>query len=62
VQRQALRWRQHIGVRLLVVDAKDESAKAFYERFGFIALVDTPMRLVLALPKRADPIPGAEPL
>ena len=37
------------GLRAVVVDAKDEAAKAFYERFGFEAFKDEPMRLSLML-------------
>lgn len=33
----------------LFVDAKDEAAKAYYERFGFIALPDSPLQLFLPL-------------
>jgi hypothetical protein len=39
---------QHIGVFALVVDAKDESSKAFYEHHGFQPLLDDPARLFLA--------------
>lgn len=38
-----------IGVRALLVHAKDDSAKAFYERFGFEALPEHPLHLVLLL-------------
>lgn len=31
----ALSVRQTMGVRVLIVDAKDENAAAFYERYGF---------------------------
>ncbi len=33
----------------LFVDAKDEAAKAYYERFGFVALPDNPLHLFLPL-------------
>lgn len=33
----------------LFVDAKDETAKRYYERFGFVALPDNPMLLFLPL-------------
>jgi GNAT superfamily N-acetyltransferase len=33
----------------LFVDAKDENAKKYYERFGFVALPDSPLLLFLSL-------------
>src|SRR5262249_32672439 len=33
----------------LFVDAKDAEAKAYYERFGFVSLPDTPLLLFLPL-------------
>ncbi len=36
-----------IGAYAVVVDAKNASAKAFYERYGFAPLVDDPMSLFL---------------
>ena len=38
-----------IGVRALLVHAKDEAAKAFYERYDFAPLPSYPMHLVLLL-------------
>ena len=38
-----------IGVRALLVHAKDEAAKAFYERYDFAPLPGYPMHLVLLL-------------
>jgi predicted GNAT family N-acyltransferase len=38
-----------IGAYAVVVDAKDPSARKFYEKYGFIALVDDPMSLVLSI-------------
>jgi predicted GNAT family N-acyltransferase len=40
---------QEVAMYALVVDAKHEAAKAFYQRYGFIALEDYPMRLFLPL-------------
>jgi predicted N-acetyltransferase YhbS len=37
------------GLRAIVVDAKDESAKTFYQRYGFESFRDEPMRLSLIL-------------
>ena len=33
----------------LVVDAKDQSAKSFYEKFGFSAFTDDDMRLIMPM-------------
>jgi GNAT superfamily N-acetyltransferase len=41
--------REHIGVFALFVDAKDEGAAAFYARYGFAALPDSPKTMVLPL-------------
>lgn len=40
---------KHIGIIGFFVDAKDERAKTFYERFGFIPLPDSPLKLFLPL-------------
>lgn len=37
------------GLRAIVVDAKDDAAKAFYQRYGFEPFKDEPMRLSLIL-------------
>ncbi|MFN0125515.1 MAG: GNAT family N-acetyltransferase [Verrucomicrobiales bacterium] len=37
------------GLRAVVVDAKDEAAKGFYENFHFEPFADHPMRLALIL-------------
>ena len=37
-----------IGASLIVVEAKDEKARDFYEMHGFLSLPSTPKRLVLA--------------
>jgi GNAT superfamily N-acetyltransferase len=36
-----------VGIDAIVVDALDDEAKSFYERFGFLSLTDNPMRLFL---------------
>jgi GNAT superfamily N-acetyltransferase len=41
--------KQHIGVYALFVDAIDDKAAAFYKRYGFHGLPDSPKRLVLPL-------------
>jgi predicted GNAT family N-acyltransferase len=33
----------------LLVDVKDESAKSFYQRHGFVSLPDSPMKLFLPM-------------
>lgn len=40
---------QILGVAFVVVDAKDENAKSFYEYYGFVALQNNPMRLCFAI-------------
>jgi ribosomal protein S18 acetylase RimI-like enzyme len=40
---------EQIGVYALLVDAKDDSAKNFYLKYGFISLVDDSMTLFLPL-------------
>jgi len=41
--------RRLVGAYALLVDAKDEKAKSFYERYGFIPCLDAPMTLYLPL-------------
>jgi GNAT superfamily N-acetyltransferase len=38
-----------VGVRALLVHAKDDAAKAFYERYDFVSLPGYPLHLVLLL-------------
>lgn len=37
------------GLRAIIVDAKNEDAKKFYEKFGFEPFIDNPFRLSLIL-------------
>lgn len=37
------------GTYAIVVDAKDEAAQRFYERFGFMAITDRPLTLYLPI-------------
>jgi GNAT superfamily N-acetyltransferase len=46
---QAVEIADRVGVFALVVDAIDEDAARFYERFGFNRLPDTPNRLLIPL-------------
>ena len=40
---------QTLAVHVVVVDAKDDAARAFYESYGFVALDAHPRRLVLPM-------------
>lgn len=46
---RCLHARSLVGAYALLVDAKDEESKSFYERYGFIPCVDAPMTLYLPL-------------
>lgn len=46
---QALRVSEQVGAHAVVVDALNDQAAAFYQRFGFIALEDDPRRLYLPM-------------
>lgn len=46
---RCLEARKHVAAYALVVDAKGETAKAFYEHYGFTPCRDTPMTLYLPL-------------
>jgi GNAT superfamily N-acetyltransferase len=39
----------HVAAYALIVDAKDENAKAFYLHYGFAEMMDSPMSLYLPL-------------
>lgn len=47
--RQALNQSKKIASMAVVVDAKDDKAKNFYKKYGFIELPDHPQRLVLPM-------------
>ena len=40
---------EQVAVYAMVVDAKNDDARRFYRSYGFLALVDEPMRLFLPL-------------
>ena len=40
---------ESIGIYAAAVDAKDEQARAFYERYGFVSFKDQPLKLFLPL-------------
>ena len=46
---RCLKARKVVAAFALLVDAKDNSASAFYQHFGFAALLDTPLTLYLPL-------------
>ena len=57
----ALSVRQAMGVKVLVVDAKDDRAAAFYETFGFRCTKSAALTLYLpiaAISGHPDPISG----
>lgn len=41
---------RNLGIVAYFVDAKDDNAASFYQRFGFIPLPDSPYELFLPLP------------
>ena len=45
----ALELAGRVGIHAVVVDAKDDAAKAYYERLGFIAFRDLPLSLFLPI-------------
>lgn len=46
---QALRVSESVGIIGFFVDAKNEDARRYYERYGFVALPDSPLKLFLPL-------------
>lgn len=49
VMHRALALRQTLGVRVVIVDAKDEKAAAFYQAYGFSRTTRDAMTLYLAM-------------
>jgi predicted GNAT family N-acyltransferase len=47
---------QSVGIYSALVDAKDNNAKSFYEKYGFIAFKDNPFKLFLPLKTLQDSI------
>lgn len=60
---RALAVAAEVGGVALAIDAKNERAARWYERFGAQPLLDDPMKLILPLATVADALgsPGAEP-
>jgi GNAT superfamily N-acetyltransferase len=46
---RCLQARQEVAAYALIVDAKDELAKSFYEHFGFVAFKGKPLCLYLSM-------------
>lgn len=55
---RALAVAEAVGGVALAIDAKDEAAARWYERFGALRLVDTPLALVLPLATIAAALKG----
>lgn len=53
--------RTELGVFTMLVDAKDENARRFYEHFGFTALVGHDRRLMLPIATALLQLEGKEP-
>ncbi|SEC03523.1 Acetyltransferase (GNAT) family protein [Rhizobiales bacterium GAS188] len=53
---RALAVATEVGGVALAIDAKDENAARWYERFGALALLDDPLKLILPLDIVADAI------
>jgi len=52
--KRALSVAIEVGGVALAIDAKDERAAAWYERFGALRLLDNPLKLILPLKTIAD--------
>ncbi|MBI1891872.1 MAG: GNAT family N-acetyltransferase [Burkholderiales bacterium] len=48
-----------VGAQAVVVDAKDEQAKHFYEQFGFTAFPSVPMKLFITMREIKDALTSA---
>jgi len=57
---RALSVADRIGGVALAIDAKDERAASWYQRFGAIRLLDDPLKLILALGAIADAVAAAD--
>ena len=55
---RALAVAAEVGGTALAIDAKDENAARWYERFGALPLLDDPLKLVLPLVVVADASSG----
>lgn len=57
---RALSAATEVGGVALAIDAKDEHAAVWYERFGALRLLDDPRKLVLPLRTIADAVAAAQ--
>ena len=57
---RALAVAAEVGGVALAIDAKDEKAAGWYERFGALRLLDDPLKLILPLGIIADAITAAQ--
>jgi hypothetical protein len=57
---RALAVSAEVGGVALAIDAKDENAAIWYARFGAVALLDDPLKLVLPLAVIAEAIATAK--
>ena len=57
---RALSVASQVGGVALAIDAKDERAAGWYERFGAAQLIDDPLKLVLPLAVIADAVAATE--
>jgi predicted GNAT family N-acyltransferase len=46
---RCLKAKAHVSAYALLVDARSDKAKAFYQRYGFISCADSPLTLYLPL-------------
>ena len=51
---RALELSREVGTCVVLVDAIDENAKRFYEKYGFVSLTDIPLSLVLPIDTVAE--------
>jgi GNAT superfamily N-acetyltransferase len=51
---RALELSREVGTCIVLVDAIDENAKRFYEKYGFVSLIDLPLSLVLPMETIAE--------
>jgi len=56
---RALAVAAEVGGVALAIDAKDENAARWYERFGALPLLDDPLKLILPLDTIAEAIESA---
>ncbi len=55
---RCLELSERLGIHVVVVEAIDEQAKAFYEKYQFIALLDRPLHLYLPISTVRDVLAG----